>query len=65
MINIFLANWFKGCYREQSGSTRDLNGSYYVDLGSNTIEVCMQFCRTNSYTYAGVQNGFLELIKKF
>ena len=62
-MNFFIANWFKGCFIEQDQSTRDLNGHYYMNSLTNTIEDCIQFCRTNSYTYAGVQNEFVTLTK--
>ena len=58
MIFQFIANSYKGCFIEGGlPANRDLSGIFNKNLSPKTIEKCIQYCRTNSFTYAGVQFG--------
>ncbi len=46
---------YLGCYHDLSSNVRDLNGPNYENSITNTIELCINFCLTNSYAYAGLQ----------
>ena len=46
-----------GCYTDNSGGVRDLNGTdFYTGLNANTVKGCMGFCKSYGiYKYAGLQ----------
>ncbi|WWD22710.1 hypothetical protein CI109_107203 [Kwoniella shandongensis] len=49
-----LAQQYIGCYTEASGG-RHLNGSYYANTQTMTNEVCMNYCKSKGFAYAGTE----------
>ena len=46
-----------GCFNDNSG-TRDLNGLSFNFGAQLTNDLCIQYCITNGYSYAGTQYQF-------
>lgn len=55
------SSWaYYGCWNETtlvsgSGGARALNGGIEEDLDNMTADMCLAYCKTNSYTYAGIE----------
>lgn len=45
-----------GCFLIDS--QKALNTNYYVDIESNSIERCIQYCYRKGFSYAGVQKRY-------